>query len=62
MVANGGKVYVYLEGQYKAEFTVFSDRFTFPSGRLAYTIKSGTNKDYGTRCEMTNVTLWHVIP
>jgi hypothetical protein len=60
MVANGGKVYVYIGGEYRAEFTVFSDRFTYPTGKLAYAIKSGTNKDYGTRCNMTQVGLWKI--
>ena len=27
-------------------------------GDLNYTLLSGTNKDYGTRCQMTNVDLW----
>jgi hypothetical protein len=27
-------------------------------GVLAFTLASGTNKDYGTRCQMTNVNLW----
>lgn len=27
-------------------------------GELAYSLRSGTNKDYGTRCEMTDVRLW----
>lgn len=28
------------------------------SGELSYTLLSGTNRDFGTRCEMTNVGLW----
>ena len=28
------------------------------SGSLNYTVVSGTNKDYGTHCRMTNVKLW----
>ncbi len=28
------------------------------TGLLNYTLLSGTNRDYGTRCEMTNVELW----
>jgi hypothetical protein len=28
------------------------------SGNLDYTLVSGTNKDYGTHCRMTNVELW----
>ena len=62
MVASGGKIYIYLDGEYKAEFTVFSESFTYPRGLLAYAIKSGTNKDYGIHCEMTNVRLWKLTP
>ncbi len=32
----------------------------FASGRLALTLLSGTNKDYGTRCLMKNVELWEL--
>lgn len=28
------------------------------SGNLSFTLVSGTNKDYGTRCDMENVDLW----
>jgi hypothetical protein len=31
-------------------------------GDLAYTILSGTNAGYGTRCEMTNIALWEIEP
>jgi hypothetical protein len=33
---------------------------TFSSGLLGYVIVSGTNKDYGTRCRMTDVELWEL--
>lgn len=33
---------------------------TMLDGELAYTIVSGTNKDYGTRCKITNVELWTI--
>ncbi|MEJ5201754.1 MAG: hypothetical protein WHV66_05920 [Anaerolineales bacterium] len=33
----------------------------FMSGNLAFTLNSGTNKDYGTRCLMTNNWLW-ILP
>jgi hypothetical protein len=32
------------------------------SGRLAYTLVSGTNTGFGTRCQMTNVELWELEP
>ena len=31
---------------------------TIRAGNLAYLLRSGTNKGFGTRCEMTNVGLW----
>jgi hypothetical protein len=31
-------------------------------GNLAYTIVSGTNAGFGTRCEMTNISLWETTP
>ncbi len=31
---------------------------TFPDGNLFLTLVSGTNKDYGTHCKMTNISLW----
>jgi hypothetical protein len=27
-------------------------------GPMGFTLFSGTNKDYGTKCEITNSTLW----
>jgi hypothetical protein len=30
------------------------------SGNLALTLLSGTNKDYGIRCQMTNIELWEL--
>ena len=32
------------------------------SGALSYTLLSGTNRDFGTRCEMTSVGLWWLEP
>lgn len=31
---------------------------SFTTGKLALTLVSGTNKDFGTRCQMTNLELW----
>jgi hypothetical protein len=30
------------------------------TGELGLTLNSGTNKDYGTRCDMTNIELWEL--
>ncbi len=35
---------------------------TLPAGGLSYTLLSGTNRDFGTRCEMTGVGLWWLEP
>jgi hypothetical protein len=32
------------------------------SGNLNYTLLSGSNRDFGTRCEMTGVGLWWLEP
>jgi hypothetical protein len=33
---------------------------TFQTGLLGYALLSGTNKDFGTRCRITNVELWEI--
>ena len=38
------------------EYTLSADQTTH--GKFAFSILSGTNKDYGTRCEMTDNMLW----
>ncbi len=52
---NGQKAYVLLNDAF-VEYTLSADQTS--AGRFAYTILSGTNRDYGTRCEMTNVMFW----
>ncbi len=48
--------YVLVDGELNAEYTLSK---TQPiDGALGLTILSGTNKDYGTRCEMTNLHVW----
>lgn len=39
-----------------AEYTLSVDQTS--SGYFAYTILSGTNREYGTRCEISNAQLW----
>lgn len=38
------------------EYTLSKDQTT--EGQLAFSLLSGTNKDYGTRCEMTDSLIW----
>jgi hypothetical protein len=38
------------------EYTLSADQTT--KGQFAYSLLSGTNKEYGTRCEMSDLMLW----
>jgi hypothetical protein len=48
--------YVLVDGEVIGEYTLAQSRSL--RGNLGLTVLSGTNKDYGTRCEMTNLHLW----
>ncbi len=56
LIVKDAYAYVLVNGEVVGEYTLSQSR---PSrGNLALTILSGTNKDYGTHCEMTNLHLW----
>lgn len=48
--------YVYVDGAFIGEYTLSQDKPL--KGSFGYGIISGTNKDYGTRCEITNAGVW----
>jgi hypothetical protein len=48
--------YVYVDGEFIGEYTLSSSKPL--KGVFGYGIISGTNKDYGTRCEITNAAVW----
>lgn len=48
--------YVYVDGEFIGEYTLSSSKPL--RGVFGYGIISGTNKDYGTRCEITNAAVW----
>jgi hypothetical protein len=52
----GNLANVFVDNEFAAEYTLSQDSKMF--GQVAYTLLSGTNKDYGTRCEMSNVKMW----
>ncbi len=56
-VVSKGLAYALVNNEFVAKYTLFEDRLTQP-GFFAYSIISGTNKDYGTRCSMDNAKLW----
>ena len=47
---------VLVDGEMVGEYTLAKNKAI--EGNLGLTVLSGTNKDYGTRCEMTNLHLW----
>ena len=56
-VMSGNHAYALVNGEFVAEYTLFADKLTTP-GFFGYGMVSGTNKDYGTRCTMTNGKIW----
>ncbi|HSL42496.1 MAG TPA: hypothetical protein VK897_03625 [Anaerolineales bacterium] len=56
LIVKDAYAYVLVNGELTGEYTLAQSRP--PEGKLALTVLSGTNKDYGTRCEMTNLHLW----
>lgn len=55
LAVNGQKAYVSVDGDV-TEYTLSMDQTS--TGQLAITLLSGTNRDYGTRCEATDIMLW----
>ena len=55
VAVNGQKAYVMVNDEF-IEYSLSADQTS--SGYFAYTILSGTNRDYGTRCEMNNTVFW----
>ena len=56
LIAKGAYAYVLVNGEVVGEYTLAQSRSS--KGGIGLTVLSGTNKDYGTRCEMTNLHLW----
>jgi hypothetical protein len=56
LIVKGAYAYVLVDGEVSAEYTLAQSRSS--KGGIGLTVLSGTNKDYGTRCEMSNLHLW----
>jgi hypothetical protein len=56
LIVKGAYAYVLVDGKVVGEYTLSKDSVMM--GRIGVTVFSGTNKDYGTRCEMRNLHLW----
>lgn len=55
IVVNNKKQTLLIDDEFIAEFA-----YENLSGWLGYSVLSGTNKDYGTHCEITNSRLWKI--
>jgi hypothetical protein len=56
LIVKGAYAYVLVNGEVVGEYTLAQSRSL--QGNLGLTVLSGTNRDYGTHCEMTNLHLW----
>jgi hypothetical protein len=56
LIVNNEYAYVLVDGEVVGEYTLSQSKAL--RGNLGLTLLSGTNKDFGTRCEMTNVHAW----
>lgn len=54
LVVEGNQFTFYVDG----ERVLQRQDSAHAEGELAYTLNSGTNKDWGTRCQLNNVELW----
>jgi len=56
LIVKDAYAYVLMDGEVVGEYTLSQSRLL--KGNLGLSILSGTNKDFGTRCEMTNLHVW----
>ncbi len=56
LIVKEAYAYVLVDGEVIGEYTLSQSRA--PRGNIGLTVLSGTNRDYGTRCEMTDLRLW----
>ena len=56
VIVNDSYVYALVDGELVGEYTLAQSRGY--EGFVALTLLSGTNKDFGTRCLMTDIHLW----
>lgn len=54
------RAFVYVDDEFIGEYTLSMDREL--RGKFGFGIISGTNRDYGTRCEISNPRIWELNP
>lgn len=60
LVVFDNHAYVYVDDTFIGEYTLAQDKKL--RGIFGYGIISGTNRDFGTRCEITNARIWSLNP
>lgn len=55
VIVKGTTAYILVDNELVGEYTLSQSK---SRGRLGLALLSGTNKDYGTRCNMTNLHAW----
>jgi len=61
LVVNEFKAYTYINDNYYSAYELQKNRLT-EKGSLSFMILTGTDKDFGTRCEITNAEIWIINP
>ncbi len=56
VIVNDTYTYVIVDGEVVGEYTLAQSKIL--KGNLGLSLLSGTNKDYGTRCTMTDIHIW----
>jgi len=56
LIVREAQAYVLVDDELVGEYALLPDKLS--GGKVGLSTFSGTNKDYGTRCEMTNLHLW----
>lgn len=56
LIVKDTSAYVLVDGELVGEYTLAQSKNL--RGLLGLTLMSGTNKDFGTRCEMTDIRVW----
>lgn len=60
LVVYGNSAYVYVDDQFIGEYSLSKDKPL--KGYFGYGLISGTNKDYGTRCDVEDPRMWKLTP
>ncbi len=58
LIVEGETFHVLIDDEYIKSYTGLKGKML--TGKLAYTVFSGTNKNYGTRCTFSNTDLWTI--